>query len=67
MTEQQNAYAVLERGWKFEGTPIYLSNNLKAIKKYLYEHGVTITKREIKQFLDNQKTSNIVYKNQGLR
>ena len=67
MTEQQNAYAVLERGWKFEGTPIYLSNNLKAIKKYLYEHGVTITKREIKQFLDNQITSNIVYKNQGLR
>ena len=67
MTEQQNAYAVLERGWKFEGTPIYLSRSIKTIKKYLYEHGVSLSKTKIKEFLDNQKTSNIVYKNQGLR
>jgi hypothetical protein len=62
-----NAINMLERSWNLKGTSIYLTQNWKRIKQYLYQHGASLSRAEIKKFLEAQKTSNILYKNEGIR
>ena len=58
---------VLNRAWKEEGGPIFLSRNWLDIKKYLANRGQMLSKEVILQFLEKQKSSSVVYKNVGNR
>ena len=58
---------VLNRAWKEEGGPIFLSRNWLDIKKYLADRGQMLSKEVILQFLEKQKSSSVGYKNVGNR
>ena len=57
----------LKKAWKNPKTRIYLSKNVDEIDNYLKQHGFKLERKEIRRFLDLEKTDVVSYKNYGKR
>ena len=62
-----NVREILTSALRKKESPLYLSKNLKEIYKYLTKRGFDITKEEIRQFLDSEKSSGLVIRNDSER
>ena len=61
------ALKVLERAWNDKNGDIYLNRNVDSIKQHLFELGVKLDSKTIKEYLEKQRSSDVTYKNQSLR
>ena len=55
----ENKFNELQKAWLLPSSPIYLTHDVKEIKKYCDQNGLDMQKEEITKFLEKSKSSNL--------
>ena len=58
---------ILEKAIRGKGSPLFLSKNARQIGKYLKKKGFDVGQSEIKEYLAEQKSNDILIKNDSKR